>query len=435
MMFIGFGFLMTYLVRHSWSSVGINFLVTVVAIQVYFLSAGLWKRVFGEESWEEKIHIQLLNLIQADYAAASVLIAFGGVLGKLSPFQMLFLTIIQIFVYAFNEVLVFHTCKVFDVGGSMTIHAFGAYFGLAVSLVTTDKAKAKDHPDNTSNYTSNLFAMFGTLFLFMFWPSFNSGPENGNGMLRTQIATLFSLIGSAFTVFMFSTICRNGKFHMEDILNATLAGGVAIGSAANIVQNPMAAFIVGCVSGGVSIFGFEKLSGILQRKIGLYDTAGIHNLHGMPGLLGGVISAIFAAAMTPERLGTPVEDYFFGRSAHLQGGWQIVGTFVSIGIGILGGIFTGLFLKIKWLNPPKEYFSDLEFWHMDGAEEDWEQPVAKGGEIQMAVKTETDRGVTDRLATDKAATDRGLAEKIMTPNGENEITSNKESPSKPLKVD
>lgn len=47
-----------------------------------------------------------------------------------------------------------------DIGGSLVIHAFGAYFGLAVSWVISPK-KAKTSPDAGSCYHSDLFAMIG----------------------------------------------------------------------------------------------------------------------------------------------------------------------------------------------------------------------------------------------------------------------------------
>lgn len=415
MIFVGFGFLMTYLRKHSWSSVGFNFLIAVLAFQLQILTSNLWKRIFEQVSWDEKIHLESVSLVEADFAAGAVLITFGGLLGKVSAFQMLFLAIIEVFVYSFNEILLYHKLKLQDVGGSLVIHTFGAYFGLAVAWVMSDRKKAKDHPDNASSYTSNLFSIFGTLFLWMYWPSFNSALETENGALRTQISTLFALIGSALMTFVLSAHYKNGKFHMEDILNATLAGGVAVGACANLIQNPFAGFVVGMVAGAVSTWGFETLSGVLQRKIGLYDTAGIHNLHGMPGLLGGIISSIFVAAMTDETLGESVEGKF-GRGAHKQGGMQIAATFISLGIAIIAGLVTGCLLKLKWFNPPREYFNDNQFW--EGVDEEAPEvqhiPTNKTapGDIQMTENYEriiTDKGIPDGV-TGRIMSDAKLPE-------------------------
>jgi ammonia channel protein AmtB len=48
----------------------------------------------------------------------------------------------------------------------------------------------------------------------------------------------------------------HGKFEMTIIMNATLAGGVAIGAASDIVTNPGAAMWVGLFAGTWSAFGF-----------------------------------------------------------------------------------------------------------------------------------------------------------------------------------
>lgn len=79
----------------------------------------------------------------------------------------------QIVGYTLNEQIVYDWIKVFDVGGSMAIHTFGAYFGLTVSLILCKIVKPLARAQ--SNYNSNIYAMIGTLFLWMFWPSFNFG--------------------------------------------------------------------------------------------------------------------------------------------------------------------------------------------------------------------------------------------------------------------
>jgi ammonia channel protein AmtB len=49
--------------------------------------------------------------------------------------QVLWLSVVMIPLYALNQQLVFGSFKALDVGGSISIHAFGAYYGLAASLV------------------------------------------------------------------------------------------------------------------------------------------------------------------------------------------------------------------------------------------------------------------------------------------------------------
>lgn len=75
------------------------------------------------------------------------------------------------FFYGLNEAIVVKM-EANDTGGSMLVHAFGAFFGVGVTLVYSpkDSAKAKHCGDS---YVSNLFAAIGTIFLWMYWPSFN----------------------------------------------------------------------------------------------------------------------------------------------------------------------------------------------------------------------------------------------------------------------
>jgi len=55
----------------------------------------------------------------------------------------------------------------------MSIHAFGAFLGLAVSMFMSSEGSGSGHPKNGASYSSDMTAMIGTIFLFIFWPSFN----------------------------------------------------------------------------------------------------------------------------------------------------------------------------------------------------------------------------------------------------------------------
>ena len=100
------------------------------------------------------------SLINADFAAAAVLITFGAVLGRISPAQLLIIAVIECICYSGNVALNEYIFSAADVGGSMVIHTFGAYFGLAASFVLYRKT-ARDHPRSSSAYHSDLFAMIG----------------------------------------------------------------------------------------------------------------------------------------------------------------------------------------------------------------------------------------------------------------------------------
>lgn len=115
-------------------------------------------------------------------------------------------------------------------GGSMVIHAFGGVFGLAVSYIISPREAVRDHPKNNGNHTSYLFAMIGTLFLWMFWPSFNGALATGLTQTRVICSTVISLCASCMCCFLVSSLFNGGKFFMNDIANASLAGGVIIGT-------------------------------------------------------------------------------------------------------------------------------------------------------------------------------------------------------------
>ena len=52
MVFVGFGFLMTFLRKYSYSAVGLTFLGGVLCLQWGILNVGFWNRVFGM-SWNK----------------------------------------------------------------------------------------------------------------------------------------------------------------------------------------------------------------------------------------------------------------------------------------------------------------------------------------------------------------------------------------------
>lgn len=258
MIFIGFGYLMTFLRKYGYTAVGLTFILGALSIQTYLLSTTFWEDIL-EGHWEP-VQINILQLIKGDFAAGAVLISFGALLGKITFTQMMLLSVLEVFFYTLNEAVSIKLA-IADIGGSMVIHTFGAFFGLAASYALTPE-KAKGNKDNSAIYHSDLFSMIGTIFLWMYWPSFNGALSTGNAQMRCIINTVLSLTASCVFAFIFSQFWRKERaFNMVDIQNATLAGGVAIGSAADMVLHPAFALLVGAVAGTISVLGFSKIQG------------------------------------------------------------------------------------------------------------------------------------------------------------------------------
>ncbi|XP_069832037.1 ammonium transporter Rh type A [Dendropsophus ebraccatus] len=352
MIFVGFGFLMTFLKRYGFSSVGINLLIAAFGLQWGILMQGLW------HLHEGKIKIGIKSMINADFSTATVLISFGAVLGKTSPLQMLIMAILEIAIFACNEHLVAFLGAT-DIGASMVIHAFGAYFGLAASAVLYRSGLKKGHEHEGSVYHSDLFAMIGTLFLWMFWPSFNSAiAEHGAEQEMAIINTYFSLAASVLTAYAFSSLVdHKGKFDMVHIQNATLAGGVAVGTCADMNISPFGAMIIGFIAGIISTLGFKFLTPIFASKLRVQDTCGVHNLHGLPGILGG-LAGIVATALGAKPNYSPV----------IQGA-ALAATFA---VAVVGGVITGFILKFPfWGQPPDQNcYDDTIYWEVPLEEEE-----------------------------------------------------------------
>jgi ammonium transporter Rh len=69
-----------------------------------------------------------------------------------------------------------------------------------------------------------------------------------------------------------------------------------MGSASSLRLSAGGALAVGIFAGVMSTMGFARLMPALESKIGLGDTCGVHNLHGMPG---GVRSALWLYNFRP----------------------------------------------------------------------------------------------------------------------------------------
>jgi len=170
--------------------------------------------------------------------------------------------------------------------------------------------KQEDQTYCGSSYLTNLTGLIGTIFLWMYWPSFNSVLETGNGKSRAAINTTLSLLASVISTLLTSMALHKGRCDAEQVLNATLAGGVTMGVNADIIVAPFISLIIGFVAGVITTLGFQFGPTILYRYLKMHDTCGVLYLHLIPGLLGGLISGLIAGVSAERLYGPDLTDVF-----------------------------------------------------------------------------------------------------------------------------
>ena len=191
--------------------------------------------------------------------------------------------------------------------------------------------------------------------------------DNGSdGQQRAVIATIISLASSTVVGFSVSSfLSPDGKFRPVDIQNATLAGGVAIGAVANLTLDPLVSSFIGIIAGALSTYGFARLQPLLEEKIGLFDSCGIHNLHGMPSVLGGLASVVIASYKQSGGQFSDSDIY----AGHPDGGqftYQFFGVVLTIVFAVATGLVTGILLKMVGSSTKSEKFNDEADWEHAG---------------------------------------------------------------------
>lgn len=179
---------------------------------------------------------------------------------------------------------------VLDFAGGTVVHINAGIAGLVACLVL---GKRKGFP-TTPMAPHNLgLTLVGAAMLWIGWFGFNAGSAvaangtAGMAMLVTQIATAAAALG-----WMFAEWIGHGKPSALGIASGVVAGLVAITPAAGTV-GPMGALIIGVVSGVVCFFCATSL----KRKLGYDDSLDAFGVHGVGGIVGALLTGIFAAPM------------------------------------------------------------------------------------------------------------------------------------------
>ncbi|NWT19930.1 RHBGA protein, partial [Vireo altiloquus] len=355
---LSFGLLVAFLGRYGPGSAATSVLIIAFALQWAVLLQGFFNFFLNG-----KIYVGAQSMVSADFCTAAVLISTGAVLGRVNPVQMLLLALLEVTMCTLNEYILLSLMGVSDRGRSLTVHTFGAYFGLMVSrvLYQPHKDKRKREEWQATGHQADVFAVVGTIYLWIFWPSFTSAAAvHDNAENWAVLNTYFSLVASTIATFILSPVLyEESTPRMVQIQDATLAGMAVMGMAGEMLVTPFGALIAGFLAGLISPLGFRFFTPVLHSRLKIQDTCGVHNIHGLPGILGALLGTLLTLLATADTHGDRLELVFplmapGSRTVTDQALTQLGALLLTLLFAVLGGWIAGVVLKTKVLRSPPD---------------------------------------------------------------------------------
>jgi len=385
MIFLGFGFLRSFLKHYSWSSIIFTLIGGIFCFEFAFIIIIAWGALLKKQ-WIDGYY-NFDYFYDAIYITASLIISFGSYSGKLSLAQFFIVIIIETIFSTLNYILMRKSLNLIDIGGTLTVHLFGAVFGCSFSIISYCSKNEKERISTSIHlgydHNSNLFALFGSLIIIPYWPSFNTALVNGNQKYRGIINTYFAVGGSIIGMFAMSHLLNNKKMKIEDLIHASFPGAIIIGGCCHIIKEFYVCILLGLLASIMSslcIYLFYRKLKINEK--GYHDTSQVLFYHGIPAILGGIFSTIFTGNLnnwkkniekysdfkykmfigTFQNIYQNITDYKGDVNVSGKAGAMIGGLFLTILIAAFSGLVVGFAVKFCLCNIAWRYFNDSEFF-------------------------------------------------------------------------
>jgi Amt family ammonium transporter len=324
--------LVKILVDFAVSTIAYFFIGYSIAYGVNFFS--------GAELLAEKNGYELVKFFfLLTFAAAIPAIISGGIAerAKFNP-QLIATFILVGFVYPFFEGIAWNqhygiqawikglTGEEFhDFAGSIVVHAVGGWIALpAIILLGARRGRYTKEGHIAAHPPSSIpFLALGAWILAVGWFGFNVMSAQTIDKVSGLVAmnSLMAMVGGTLAAWLI------GRNDPGFTYNGPLAGLVAV-CAGSDLMHPLGALVVGLIAGGLFVYMFT----LVQNRWKIDDVLGVWPLHGLCGLWGGLAAGIFGS----KALGGMGGVSFMG---------QFIGSFIGVGIALVGGIVVYGLLK------------------------------------------------------------------------------------------
>lgn len=266
-------------------------------------SAGGW---FGTSGWFPSLNddpkLAVFFLFQAMFCGTATTIVSGATAERLRFFGYLAIaSLVSGVIYplfghwVWNDILPGNSggwlgnLGFVDFAGSTVVHAVGAWSGLA-AIVIVGPRRGRFSPGNSHRIQgANMpFSVLGALLLWFGWIGFNGGSTLA---LNDQVPGIVvnTVLAGVGGMIMAAILCgaQHRTIHVEELINGSLAGLVAITACCNAVTTPLAA-VVGATGAAIALLVSRLL---VRRQID--DAVDAFAVHGGAGMWGALCVALF----------------------------------------------------------------------------------------------------------------------------------------------
>ncbi|TFK71526.1 ammonium transporter [Pluteus cervinus] len=258
----------------------------------------------------ERIPSLLFCVYQMMFAAITAALAAGAIaergrIGPLLVFTFIWTTIVYdpIACWTWNPSGWSNQLGGLDFAGGTPVHVSSGAAALAISLYLKPRlgyGREAFEPHN------NTYVILGTAFFWFGWFGFNGGTALGANLkaVNAVVVTTISASAGGLTWMIWDYRVQQ-RWHAVSFCSGAIAGLIAITPGAGYVGVP-ASLLFGFLAGTVCNFATQ-----LKYILGVDDTLDIFASHGIGGILGNLLTGIFAQRSVAA----------YDHTTNIKGGW------------------------------------------------------------------------------------------------------------------
>ena len=212
-----------------------------------------------------------------------------------------------------------------DFAGGTVVHINAAVAGLVGAYMIGKRTGLGNVAMAPHSLT---FTMIGASLLWFGWFGFNAGSAlEASGAAALAMVNTWLATACAALSWMFAEWILKGKPSMLGAASGAVAGLVGITPAAGFV-GVMGAIVIGLIAGVVCLWGVNGL----KKMLGADDSLDVFGVHGVGGILGAVLTGVFA---DPALGGTGVYDYVANKVGDFDMTAQVIAQLWGVGTVVL----------------------------------------------------------------------------------------------------